>query len=139
MSQRAPAPVCPGCGSKNVRWRKARPTDAVLNYLRFLADRLFSGSGMGASYGGTPSPSNPGPTMGTALEYGEMREVYEVEMGSKTAKAFWRCRDCGQKGQVYDNLDSFLGLTSAMGETEDYLGESGGSVHKPIGREERSD
>ncbi len=145
MSTTTAVIICPECGSRNVRWRRSRPTDAVLNYLRFITDRAFGGLDMVAitnvrTFRGGPGFAGDAPyAVDSAIRDHEAREFFEVEAGSKTPSAFWRCLDCRKKGEVYDDIEKTLGLAGEMGAEESYLEESGGSVHKPVGGQGQSE
>jgi hypothetical protein len=67
------------------------------------------------------------------LEYYEERELYEGRVGTMTAFRFWKCPDCHQKGQVFDNLDGVLGERERLVGLEGEIGTNLGAVNHPIG------
>jgi hypothetical protein len=82
---------CPICNSVNVRWRGRRPYDVPLTWSRHFIEMLFS-----STMASTPRRS--------ARVYRErlVGELLEARTGGRTATAFWRCPDCRNKGDVFD-------------------------------------
>ena len=78
--------VCPNCGSRRVQWRKRRFYDVVFTW---LAAGMLS-SGAYSQYDDTfwPPP----------------REYNEAVLSGAlwiTPRRFWKCGDCGQRGEEY--------------------------------------
>ena len=130
MTKAAIAEPCTSCGSKNVRWRRPRPTDVPLTWAAFLVDWAFGGAGRdhASAIGG---PGMYGDT-GTSAAYGELRERFEMKVGLKVPEAFWKCPDCHKKGEVRDlaSLGGDIGLLSSM---EGTISQEGGGVSSRIG------
>ncbi|MDE3094742.1 MAG: hypothetical protein KGK07_01925 [Chloroflexota bacterium] len=129
---------CPLCDSTNVRWRRRRFYDVIRTYLRYIADRV-----VGAAFGGTrttiigPAYSDRASDARLAsIEYREERNIYEDRVGTMTAPLFWKCPDCGRKGQVFDHLDGVLGERERLAGLEDRIEGGLGAVGNPIGSEE---
>jgi hypothetical protein len=86
---------CPICNSTAVRWRGRGAHDVVFTGLRYIVE-LFASIIQGS----------PGSRMRYRATWGDVRGNYRDEMreartGWKTARWFWRCPDCHQKGQVW--------------------------------------
>ncbi len=84
---------CPLCDSANVHWRRPRPTDHVLTWLRHVADMTIGGSGSPGRFG--RNRRSPGEVRRDVL-----RSRTEIRTGMTTPEAFWRCSDCNHKGYV---------------------------------------
>ncbi len=88
---------CPICGSRNVRWRARRWSDFVLTFLAYLANMSWlSGSSLRWGYRDVG---------------GEVRQqVVEERTGLKTARYFWKCPDCRNKGSIFEEPPPDLAL-----------------------------
>ncbi len=133
------ADVCPNCASTNVRWRRRRHYDVIFTYLRYLIDTI-AGAVFGA--GRTNTIGSSGSERATAaylraLEYTQERQVYESRAGTMTASCFWKCPDCGQKGQVFDHVERVLEEREHLVGMEGAIHRDLGSVSSPIGSNER--
>jgi hypothetical protein len=76
---------CPNCSSSRVRWRKRRFYDVILTWL--VAGLLSSG--MYAQYDDMSWPS---------AYYVAERPIENPSISWATPRRFWRCPDCGQRG-----------------------------------------
>ncbi len=121
---------CPNCGSKNVSWRKPRPTDTVLTWARYLVDFALGG-GSADRAGAIGGPGMYGDTA-TSVSYTELRQRFDMKVGLKTPDLFWKCPDCKKKGEVRDlaALGGDIGLLSSM---EGTISSEGGGVTGGIG------
>jgi hypothetical protein len=133
---------CPNCGSENVRWRTRRWYDVVFTYLRYAMD-LTAGTLFGAGRTSTvagPVSERAARAHLDATQYRIERGVYEDRAGTMTARRFWKCRECRQKGQVFDGVERVTRARERLGELEEDIISNLGSVGSPIrGDESRSD
>ena len=87
---------CPICGSNNVRWRKRRWYDGPLNFF----ETMLSGATRIQTDDGVP------PILRAEMDAGHMRDRDITEHGMSANRAvapmFWRCPDCHQHGEGYD-------------------------------------
>src|SRR5262245_829495 len=85
---------CPMCGSDDIRWRKRRPTDFVLTWMRWFVELIAS------AFGSDERRIERVwlPERGRA----EMRtEIREANTGLKTPRRFWRCKACRREGHLF--------------------------------------
>ncbi len=129
---------CPNCGSTNVRWRHRRFYDVILTYLRYLTD-VTAGTLFGA--GRTSIPGGSGSQRAAqayldAAQYRQERTIYESRAGTMTAKRFWKCPDCHEKGQVFEGVERIAGARERLGELESDITSNLGSVGSPISHDD---
>jgi hypothetical protein len=80
--------VCPNCGSPRVHWRKRRFYDVVFTW---LAAGLLSAGAYG-DYDETYMPA----------VYNDIgRQLDDASVNWTTPQRFWKCPDCGQRGDEY--------------------------------------
>src|SRR5437879_4041090 len=132
---------CPDCGSTDVRWRPRRFYDVVFTYVRWFVDSiagaLFRSTRSTVAGSGFSDRTNEGRL--AAVEYAEERKLYEDRIGTKTASRFWKCRSCGHRGQVFDNLDNVVAERQRLAGFEDTISGSVGSVNEPLKNEPPKD
>jgi hypothetical protein len=135
--------VCPLCGSRNVRWRNRRFYDVIFTWLRYgventLATVLTRGAttATGPAAGREPYVSDVLRSRIEVEEYGPARRMYEEKIGLTTARRFWRCPDCRQKGQVFAGIDDTLtGGRATLASMEDEITGGLGSASTPVDRD----
>lgn len=140
---------CPMCGSDQVRWQNRRWYDVVRTWIRFAAESiihpLLGGQTSRASIpGAVGEPSTDLPDMRTdrairnhslELNYAVTREVYEAHVAGETARAFWRCKTCGRKGEQFANAAQLLALRETVVKIEDQISGEMGVAHNPVDRD----
>jgi hypothetical protein len=121
------ADPCPMCGSADVRWRGRRWYDVPLTWVRFIVvgPIEFVFAPKKRSFGGI------GHT-GEDLTYDAAREAYDDRMATATARRFWKCRACRNKGQVFADVGAEQ--LEHLESIEDALAENKGGVERPVGR-----
>jgi hypothetical protein len=141
------AALCPNCRSRNVHWRNRRPYDVIFTWMRYFADAFLSmifsrgaTTTMGPTVGGQPYVSDVLRSRIDVKEYDPARSMYEMNVGLTTARRFWRCPDCRQKGQVFSGIDDALTEGRAgLASMEDEITGGFGSVSRPVDRDGLSD
>src|SRR5262249_14917194 len=106
----ATPPPWPDCGSTNWRWRPRRFYELLFTSLRWYVDAIVGGI-FGATRSTVPGSVLPDRTNQgrlAGLEYAQARKVYETRVGTTTASLFWKCRTCGKRGQMFDDVDELL-------------------------------
>lgn len=126
------ADPCPSCGSLNVRWRRRRLYDIVFTYLRYLLDAAFGGGEQTTTLDSAYSPEGIKDRL-RAAQYREERGTYEARVGTTTASSFWKCPECGQRGQIFDTLDHLLTERKRLVQTEEQIDENLGAVTHGLG------
>jgi hypothetical protein len=88
---------CPECGSRNVRWRKRRWYDGPLNFIETML--------IGVGTIRTDDGIDPMARSGMDPSFMRDRGIQETrrQMGRRTARLFWRCSDCNQKGEANES------------------------------------
>lgn len=89
---------CPVCDSTNIRWRGRRLYDVPLTWARHFVEMLNMGASRQAM-GMRRSRYADYPTHVRA-------EALQGRTGLRTATRFWRCRDCKNRGEVFDSKPS---------------------------------
>ena len=130
---------CPDCGSNDVRWRRRRFYDVLLTYLRYLVDSIATTGATKSSVPGSILSDRANRARVVAHQYREARKLYEDRVGTKTASRFWKCRACGHRGQVFDDLDKVLAERQRLAGFEDTISGSMGSVNDPLKNEPPKD
>ena len=100
---------CPMCGSDEVRWRKRRPTDFVLTWMRWSVELAWSMvSSQSRANRLQAAHDRVSYDGGFALQQEHMlnqsdvtSEIREANSGHKTPKRFWRCKACNREGHVF--------------------------------------
>jgi rubrerythrin len=91
---------CPICDSTNVRWRGRRIYDAPLTWARAAFESV------GSMMFGSSRSNVPVDAHGYADLVANARrlraEKLEARTGLCTPTAFWRCRDCRNRGYVFE-------------------------------------
>jgi hypothetical protein len=94
---------CPMCGSDQVRWRKRRPTDFVLNTMRAFVEWLWSGLSFQARVRYRQNPLiEQGYVDPSTADVPEVAlDAREASTGHRTPRRFWRCKACNREGHVF--------------------------------------
>jgi hypothetical protein len=79
---------CSRCNSTNLIITKRELSDVLATWAQYVLNFLFSGFG---------KDLNPGATTASELRFDR-----ETHRGLATGRWFWRCRDCGEKGAIFD-------------------------------------
>ena len=95
-------PPCPICNSANVRWRKRHVYDFVFTWSRTLIQGVYSTLSGRGRLAGYRMGSTRDWRVGEAYEYDRHLEALEEQTGYKVGTRYWTCRDCGNKGQIFD-------------------------------------
>ena len=133
----APAP-CPNCGSTNVQWRRRTRLDSIRTYLRHTADNVV-GSLLGARKTASPIAGyseRSDELRAEAKQYDVERKLYENRVGTVTADQFWKCKQCGKHGEVFDNVEDLVAGRQRLTDLEHDISDNLGTVIAPIGTEE---
>ena len=94
---------CPACGSDQVRWRKRRPTDFLLTWMRSLVEWFWAGiRGQGRAQHRNTTLAEYGYIDTSEYDAPEVQaELQEATSGHKTPQRFWHCKACGREGHVF--------------------------------------
>jgi hypothetical protein len=115
---------CPMCASTNVRWRQRRWSDYPLNWLRFVFESVFGFVSSGRRNANLGVPGSP-----QGYEYDEYRLAHDEHAASLIPRFFWKCADCGRKGEIFGSLDTTN--LERITELERDLRAQGGVVSDP--------
>ncbi len=86
---------CPTCNSDRVRWRGRRIYDMPLTWTRASIEMMI-----GALQGG---PRGKAASYSWQQVRGNYRsEILEANTGWKTARYYWRCQNCRNRGQIFE-------------------------------------
>jgi hypothetical protein len=94
---------CPMCGSDRVRWRKRRPTDFVLTWLRSAVEWFWAGvRGQARVHQRQSLLVEEGYVDISRADVPDVaEEIRESNTGHKTPGRFWRCSACNREGHVF--------------------------------------
>jgi len=79
---------CSRCNSVHIVTRRRRLSDVLATWARYCVDFFFRAVG-----------DNPGPMYQTSRERGFDAST---PRSLATGRVFWRCRDCGERGAIFD-------------------------------------
>jgi hypothetical protein len=119
--------ACPICNSSDVRWRGRRFYDVPLNWLRYVVEyclQVFTNSRRQTYYVAPPGSMRDAPAR---YHYEQHRQALDERASTMTPRAFWRCRSCGNRGQIFDEIDGI----ERLDELEEQVIEQGGVVGDP--------
>ncbi len=85
---------CPMCGSDQVKWRKRRPTDFVLTWMRWFVELV-------GSLIASDRRQMERIWMPDHAREDMQSEMREAATGHKTPRRFWRCTACHREGHVF--------------------------------------
>ena len=69
------------------------------------------------------------------IHYATVRDIYEFNTGMAVARTYWKCRECKQRGQEFDNLEQLLAPRAQISEIEDGIAARHGAVSYPVDRD----
>ena len=84
---------CPLCDSPNVRWRKPRPHQYVLTWVRHVMDVSLAGVASSGRYGRNRRSARD-------VRSDVVATQFEMKTGLKTPEWVWKCPDCKHRGFV---------------------------------------
>jgi hypothetical protein len=66
------------------------------------------------------------------VEYEAARRAFDEKMSSATPRRFWKCRACGERGYVFDDVgETAIGH---MASIEGEMAENKGGAFDPVGK-----
>ena len=105
----APNRLCPLCNSSDVAWRQRRPADIVATWVRYVTDFVFLSATKGGQLekaGGLHSYTYRDTKTFDAPNRSDVQDSFkhsnDMHRATATPRLYWRCRNCGNKGEVYD-------------------------------------
>ncbi|MGE0685610.1 MAG: hypothetical protein AB7P33_02615 [Dehalococcoidia bacterium] len=100
---------CPLCSSSDVTWRRRRPTDVLATWVRYGTDFVFGATLKGGQFkkaGGLATYTYKDTKTFDAPNRADVGDSFHYSNTTHqvlaTPRWYWRCPNCGNKGEVYD-------------------------------------